>query len=156
MRAAGGAKSDWCIVTIEPNNVAETAGALSKRGARRVIQRSFVLMGRNKALRQKLRSVVLTTRWAVEDWGLEWTVLVAKGQLEFHRGHVGKAQVQVTWKAGEDFVAQLESGAAPSEGMQIECEPADRRNVDLLFQSFIETLRNVLADPIDDDGVRLV
>jgi hypothetical protein len=129
---------------------------LSKRGARRVIQRAVVLMGRDKALRQKLRSVELTTRWLIEDWGSEWTVIVDQGHIAFHRGHVGKPQVKFLWTTGDAFLSHLEPKSTPAEGFKLECEPALRRVVDMLFQPFLTTLRNVLADPVDDDGVRLV
>jgi len=139
-----------------PDNSGDTTTSLSKRGARRVIQRAFVLMGRDKALRLKLRSVELTTRWTVEEWGLEWTVIVAAGHFEFYRGRVGKAQVQVRWNAGGDFRAHLESGNAPGEGFQLDCKPAARRHMDVVFKAFLGSLRKVLEDPVDDDGVRLV
>jgi len=140
--------------TIVPNGE-EPVPSLSKRAARRVIQRAFVLIGRDKALRQKLRSGKLTTRWLVEDWGLEWTVIIAEGHLEFHRGHVGKAQVSFLWKSGDDFLGQIATGTNPGDGFELECEPALRRVVDSLFAAFGNTLKAVLADPVDDDGVRL-
>lgn len=140
----------------ESEHPREIPATLSKRGARRVIQRAVVLMGRDKALRQKLRSVQLTTRWMIEDWGSEWTIIVDQGHIEFHRGHVGKAQVSILWKTGEDFLAHLEAKSMPADEFELECEPALRRVVDLLFQTFTVTLRSVLADPVDDDGVRLV
>lgn len=145
-------------MTDRVNNLKETmpASALSKRAARRVIQRAFVLVGRDKALRQNLRSVVLTTRWMIEDWGLEWTVVVDEGHLEFHRGHVGKAQVSSIWKSGDDFLGQFVNGTSPGDGFELECEPALRRVVDLLFGAFGKKLKAVLDEPIDDDGVRLM
>lgn len=140
----------------ESENTRDIHSSLSKRGARRVIQRAVVLMGRDKALRQKLRSVELTTRWLIEDWGSEWTVIVDEGHIAFHRGHVGKAQVNFFWKTGDDFLAHLEAMQAPTEGFELECEPDMKRLVDTVFQAFLLTLRGVLADPVDDDGVRLV
>jgi hypothetical protein len=130
--------------------------ALSKRGARRVIQRATVLVGRERAIRQRLREVELTTRWRVEDWDLEWTVLLNHGRVEFHRGHVGKAQVNYVWQTGEGFRGQIESGIVPSRGFQYIGDPIWRRVVDPLFTAFAAALRRVLADPVDDDGVRLL
>jgi hypothetical protein len=112
-------------------------------------------MGRDKALRQRLKGVELTTRWMVEDWGLEWTVILDQGYLEFHRGHVGKAQVSFLWKTGEEFLGQIETGLIPGDGFELECEPALRRLIDLLLAGLCSTLKAVLADPVDDDGVRL-
>ena len=140
----------------ETDNTRAIPASLSKRGARRVIQRAVVLTGRDKALRQKLRSVELTTRWLIEDWGLEWTVVVDQGHIEFHRGHVGKAQVSILWKTGDEFLGHLETKSVPAGGFELECEPGLRRVVDMVFQAFLSTLRNVLADPVDDDGVRLL
>lgn len=133
-----------------------TVPALSKRGARRVIQRAFVLVGRERPIRQHIREVELNTQWAIEDWGLEWTVVVDHGRLEFHRGHVGKAQLTYTWETGEEFLAQVETGTASRDGFQLVADPIWRRVVDPVFNSFLTTLRAVLADPIDDDGVKLV
>ncbi|MBI4165243.1 MAG: hypothetical protein HY508_05860 [Acidobacteria bacterium] len=137
-------------------NSEEPVASLSKRGARRVIQRAFVLMGRDKALRQRLKGVELMTRWMVEDWGLEWTVIIDRGRVEFHRGHFGKAQVSFLWKTGDDFLGQVASGRDPGDGFGLECVPALRRVLDLLLAAFCSTLRTVLTDPVDDDGVRLV
>lgn len=130
--------------------------ALSKRGARRVIQRAFVLVGRERAIRQHIREVELNTHWAIEDWELEWTVAIDHGRLEFHRGHVGKAQVTYSWPTGEDFLTQVETGAAPRNEFQLVADPIWRRVIDPVFNSFLTVLRVVLADPIDDDGVRLL
>lgn len=140
----------------ETENTSAASNSLSKRGARRVIQRAVVLMGRDKALRQKVRSVDLTTRWLIEDWGLEWTVVVAQGHIEFHRGHVGKAQVNLFWKSGDEFLSHIEAQTNPAEGFVLECDPGMRRVVETVLQAFLGTLRAVLADPVDDAGVRLV
>lgn len=129
---------------------------LSKRAARRVIQRAFVLVGRDRTVRQNLRSVELNTRWAVFDWNLEWTVLIDRGHLEFHRGHVGKAQVGLSWKTGEGFLAHIETGSPLKDVFEMDCDPASRRVVDLLFNAFRGPLKKVLDDPVDDDGVRLM
>ena len=98
----------------------------------------------------------MTIRWLIEGWGLEWTVVVDQGHIAFHRGHVGKAQVSILWDTGDDFLAHLETKSVPTDGFELECEPPLRRVVDMVFQAFIGTLRNVLADHVDDDGVRLV
>src|SRR3990172_5540976 len=94
--------------TIEPE-VAHFP-SISKRGARRVIQRAFVLVGRDLAIRQYLRDVELNTRWTVEGWNLEWTVLVDRGRLDFHRGHVGRPDVTYAWRTSDEFFSQIETG----------------------------------------------
>ncbi len=130
--------------------------ALSKRGARRVIQRAFVLVGREKSIRKHLREVELNTRWAVEDWDFEWTVLLDHGRLEFHRGHVGKPQVNYIWRMGEEFLGHIESGVAPKDGFQFVGDLIWRRVVDPVFDSFATALRAVLTNPVDDDGEPLL
>jgi hypothetical protein len=130
--------------------------ALSKRGARRVIQRAFVLVGRERAIRQHVREVELNMQWVVEDWGLEWTVVIDHGRLEFHRGRVGKPQVSYIWETGERFLGQVETKAAPEKGFCFIADPVWRRVVEPVFNSFLTALRAVLADPVDDDGERLL
>jgi hypothetical protein len=121
-----------------------------------VIQRAFVLAGRDKHVRQHLREVKLNTRWRVEDWDLEWTVLYDHGRLEFHRGHVGRPQVSYTWATAAGFLEQIETGGAPKEGFESLGDPIWRRAVDPVFNAFAAALRAVLANPVDDDGVRLI
>jgi hypothetical protein len=129
---------------------------LSKRGARRAIQRAFVLVSRQRSIRQHLRAIELNTRWTVEDWELEWTVLLDHGRLEFHRGHIGKPQVEYAWQTAEGFFGHLGSGSAPEIGFQLVGDPVWRRVVDPVFKSFAAALRAVLAHPVDDDGARLL
>jgi len=50
---------------------AKTRHLAFKRAARRIIQRAFVLMGRDKVLRHQIRESESTTLWIVEDW--EWS-----------------------------------------------------------------------------------
>jgi hypothetical protein len=137
-------------------SVESAPASLSKRGARRVIQRAFVLMGRDRALRQKLRGTELATRWRVEDWDLEWTAVMAGGRFEFFRGQTGRAPVNIHWERGEDFLAQVRHGGTSFAGFSYHCDAAARRPLELVIQSFLTTLRRVLQNPIDDDGVRLI
>jgi hypothetical protein len=134
----------------------ETVPALSKRAARRVIQRAFVLVGRERAIRQHIREVELNTQWTVEDWGLEWTVQLAHGRLVFHRGHVGRPQVSYIWETGEGFMGHVESRILPEQGFRLVADPIWRRVVEPVFNSFLTAVRAVLADPVDDDGKRLL
>jgi hypothetical protein len=125
---------------------------ISKRGARRVIQRAFVLVGREKAIRQHLREVELVSHWSLEDWGLEWTVVLDHGAVEFHRGRVGRANVKYSWPNAANFFAQVQSGVAPTEGLQFESHPAHARTFEAVFAAFHSALRDVLRDPVDDSG----
>ncbi|MBZ5514960.1 MAG: hypothetical protein LAN62_08975 [Acidobacteriia bacterium] len=130
--------------------------ALSKRGARRAIQRAFVLVGRERAIRQHLREAELTTLWVIEDWDLKWTVVINHGRLEFHRGQVGKAQVSYCWQTGEGFLGQIATGTAPKDEFQLVSDPVWRRMVDPVFDAFASALRTVFSNPVDDDGERLL
>jgi hypothetical protein len=141
--------------TVEPVN-AVSFRALSKRGARRVIQRAFVLVGRDRAVRQHLRSARLTTLWAVEDWGLEWTVGLNRGKFEFHRGKTGQPQLTFRWQTAEEFSRQMETGVVGKDAVDSGDDPALRRFIDPVWAAFRRHLRNVLANPIDEDGERLV
>jgi hypothetical protein len=130
--------------------------ALSKRGARRVIQRAFVLVGRDRAIRQNLRKVELNIHWTIQDWELDWTVFIDRGRLEFHRGHVGKAQVHYVWQTGEDFLGQIATRVMPKDGFELVCDPAWRRVVEPVFNAFCAALHAVLRDPADDEGEPLL
>ena len=137
-------------------NDQEVSTSLSKRAARRLIQRAIVLLGRDKIFRQRIRNVQLNTCWSVEDWDLEWTVALSQGHPEFYRGHTGPVQSRLKWEFGEEFLAQVETGKHPGHGFELECDPAARTIVGVLLSRFCATLKSVLADPVDDDGVRLV
>lgn len=139
-------------VVIEPPHFP----SLSKRAARRVIQRALVLVGRNRVTRQTLRPVELNSLWMIEDWDLDWTVLIERGRPEFQRGRVGRPQVILQWRTAEDFFHHVESGTAPEGSHYFEGDANWRRPLDLIFKAFAKALRAVLADPIDDDGQRLV
>lgn len=140
--------------TIQPET--PRFDTLSKRGARRVIQRALVLVGRNRAVRQNLRAVELNSLWMIEDLDLDWTVLIERGRPEFHRGRVGHPQVILRWRMGEDFFHHIESGA-PREGSYVfEGEASWRRVIDTVFNAFAKALRTVLVDPVGDDGERLL
>jgi hypothetical protein len=130
--------------------------ALSKRGARRAIQRAFVLVGRERAIRQHLREAELTTLWVIEDWGLEWTVVFDHGKLEFHRGRAGKPRLTYTWRTSDNFFGRIE--AAVSDAGRAECagDPAVRKFAEPVFAAFAIALRTVLANPVDDDGEPLL
>ena len=129
--------------------------SLSKRGARRVIQRAHVLIGRDKGFRQRTRGLALNTQWTIEDWDLEWTALLAEGRLESYRGHTGRPQISFRWKTGEDFMSHVESGRTPGDGFRLECQAADKVVAELLLARFCATLKSVVINPVDDAGVRL-
>ena len=139
---------------IEPETA--RSPALSKRAARRVIQRAFVLVGRDKNIRQHLREASLNTLWTIEDWGLEWTVTVERGRFEFHRGRTGRPQVTYSWLRAEDFFNQVETGASNPEAFQCQGGREVQRLLGPVFLAFAKSLSGVLQHPFDDDGERLV
>src|SRR5580704_7076422 len=86
----------------------DPATSLSKRAARRIIQRAFVLMGRDKVLRHQIRESEITTLWAVEDWEMEWTVFLHRGRFEIERRPAKKPDVTLTWPTAEEFFGQVD------------------------------------------------
>ena len=134
----------------------DPATSLSKRAARRIIQRAFVLMGRDKILRQQIRGSAITTLWIVEDWELEWTVFLRHGRFEVERRPAKHPAVTLSWPTAEEFFQQVDrSGEAP---VQVQILPAQehRRFFETLLRGFFACLRHVLANPVDDVGESLL
>jgi hypothetical protein len=134
----------------------DPAPVLSKRAARRIIQRAFVLMGRDKALRQQIRESKLTTLWIVEDWELEWTVHLHHGRFEVERRPAKHPDVTLRWATAEEFFQQ--AGRADGASGQVQIIPAQerRRFLETLLRGFFTCLRRVLINPIDDVGESLL
>src|SRR5579863_2907297 len=86
--------------------VQDPATCLSKRAARRIIQRTFVLMGKDKVLRQQIRESQTTTLWIIEDWDLEWTVFLHHGRFELERRSAKHPDVTLSWPTAEEFFRQ--------------------------------------------------
>jgi len=144
---------------MKPTNIETEAAqfpALSKRAARRVIQRAFVLVGREKSIRQHLREASLNSLWRIEDWGFEWTVTLEHGKFEFHRGRTGRAQATYTWQRAEDFFKQMEMGASNPQSFCCEGSREVQRLLGPVFTAFTKSLSGVLQHPFDDDGERLL
>ncbi len=134
----------------------DPATTLSKRAARRVIQRAFVLMGRDKALRQQIRESNITTLWIVEDWELEWTVFLHRGKFEVERRPAKHPDVTLTWSTAEAFFGQIERSGQANVQVQILPAQQHRRFFETLLCGFFGCLRHVLANPVDDVGESLV
>lgn len=130
--------------------------ALSKRAARRLIQRAFVLVGRERSVRQHLREANVTTLWVLEDWGLEWTVVLNHGKLEFRRGQAGEPRLTFVWRTAEEFFSQIEGGLIAEGAFECLGSPALRKFSEPVYAAFAASLRAVLANPVDDEGERLV
>jgi hypothetical protein len=128
----------------------------SKRAARRLIQRAFVLLGRDKRVRQHLREAHLTTLWIIQDWELAWTVVLERGRLKFERRPAKQADLSLTWRTAADFFGQVEA-RVPAEGLlELEGSQESRRFCGPVLNGFLCSLRHVLSNPVDDKGESLV
>jgi hypothetical protein len=129
---------------------------LSKRAARRIIQRAFVLMGREKTLRQQIRESELATLWTIEDWDLEWTVFLHRGRFQAERRPVKHPDVTLTWATAKEFFEQAEQPDATLG--QVRVIPAQERHrfFESLLRGFFTCLRHVLSNPVDDQGESLL
>lgn len=132
------------------------ASSLSKRAARRIIQRAFVLMGRDKVLRQQIRESEVITLWIIHDWEMEWTVFLHRGRFEVERRPAKHPDVTLSWATAEEFFGQVDCPAQASIKAQILPEPERRRFFDTVLRGFFEYLRHVLAHPVDDMGESLL
>lgn len=141
----------------EANELEMTSGRpeLSKRAARRLIQRAFVLVGRERAVRQHWREAELTTLWVLGDWDLEWTIVLHRGKLEFDRRPTRKPDVTLSWPTAEGFFQWIESNLQVAEGFTIEGTPESCRLAEVICRAFRTKMGQVLHFPFDDDGVRL-
>ena len=98
----------------------------SKRAARRILQRAFVLTGRDKQLRQHIREARLTTLWILEDWDLVWTVIIDRGKIEFERRPAKHPHLTLSWKTANEFFSDASlSSRSRSRGRGIR-PPSDQ------------------------------
>ena len=134
----------------------DPATSLSKRATRRIIQRTFVLMGRDKVLKQQIRESEITTLWIIEDWELEWTVFLHRGRFEIERRPAKHPDVTLSWPTAADFFRQVDSSGNTDVQAQIVPEQNRRRFFETLLRGFFATLRNVLANPVDGAGESLL
>jgi len=134
----------------------DPASSLSKRAARRIIQRAFVLVGRDKVLRQQIRESEITTLWIVEDWELEWTVFLRRGKFEIERRSAKHPDVTLSWPTAEEFFQQVDRSGEANVQVQILPAQEHRRFFETLLRGFFVCLRHVLANPVDDFGESLL
>jgi hypothetical protein len=134
----------------------DPATSLSKRAARRIIQRTFVLMGKDRILRQQIRESRITTLWIVEDWELEWTVFLHRGKFELERRPARHPDVTLSWPTAEDFFRQVDRTGDANVEVQILPEQEHRRFLETLLRGFFAYLRHVLANPVDALGESLL
>jgi hypothetical protein len=134
----------------------DPATSLSKRAARRIIQRTFVLMGKDKTIKQLIRESDMTTVWIVEDWELEWTVLLQRGKFEVERRQAKHPDVTLYWPTAVEFFNQVDRPSSTNIQVQITPEPDQKRFYDTLLRGFFSTLRRVLENPVDAVGQNLL
>ena len=134
----------------------DPATSLSKRAARRIIQRAFVLMGRDKILRHQIRESELTTLWTIEEWELEWTVFLNRGRFEVERRPAKHPDVTLTWTTAAEFFRQAERGDGDIEHIQIVPAQERHRFFETLLRGFFTCLRRVLMNPVNDVGDSLL
>jgi len=132
----------------------DPATSLSKRAARRIIQRAFVLMGRDKILRHQIRESELSTVWAIEDWQLEWTVFFHRGRFEVERRLAKHPDVSLAWSTARQFFDQVDR--FDPAAVQMLPANAPHRFFDTLVRGFFANLRHVLMNPVDDAGESLL
>ncbi len=101
----------------------------SKRAARRIIQRAFVLTGRDRQLRQHIREVQLTTLWSLDDWELVWTVVIDRGKIEFERRPAKHPDMTLSWQTADEFFSRASRsfrtrrGTFPPSGVESAIPP---------------------------------
>lgn len=140
----------------ETLHLQDPATSLSKRAARRIIQRAFVLMGRDKVLRRLIRECEITTLWVVEDWQMEWTAIFHRGKFEVERRPAKHPDVTLSWPTAEEFFRQVDRAAGAEVEVEMVPPHHHRRLFEPLLRGFFANLRHVLANPVDDVGESLL
>lgn len=130
--------------------------SFSKRAARRMIQRAFVLAGRDRNVRQHTRSARIATLWVLEDWEFDWTVILDRGRVSIERRPVKRPDLTLTWPSAAGFFRLIEAGGDAEAEIKREGDPAAWAKARPLLHAFCTCLREVLADPVDENGVSLV
>jgi len=128
----------------------------SKRAARRLIQRAFVLTGRDKQLRQHIREARFTTLWILEDWGLVWTVIIDRGKIEFERRPARQPDLTLSWQTADEFLSCARESASPESRLELAGSIELRRVASHLLKSFFAHLGHVLRNPVDGAGESLL
>lgn len=125
---------------------------LSKRAARRMIQRAIVLLGRDRHIHQHVREARMVTLWMLEDWKFAWTVEFDRGKVHFERRPAKRPDLTLTWQAAEQFFRQIASGGLAEEGFEVEGEASLRRFLLPIWRAFGKIMSGVLQNPFDDEG----
>lgn len=138
--------------TAASESPATEAPQLSKRAARRLIQRALVLVDRDRHVRQHVREAGVRILWIIEDWRFAWTVVIERGKIHFERRPAKKPDLTLSWQTADGFFRQIETGAPLSEGFEMTGNLNLRRFSEPVYQAFCNELRKVLRYPFDEDG----
>ncbi len=140
---------------IEPETLHDSP-PLSKRAARRLIQRAWVLVGRERHVREHIRAANSITLWVLEDWKFSWTVVLDRGKIHFERRPAKKPDLTLTWPTAAGFFTQIENGGPAEPGFEMTGNTELRRLLEPICRAYCETLRGVLQNPIDEVGESLL
>jgi len=128
----------------------------SKRAARRLIQRAFVLVGRDRHVRDHLRAASMVTLWVLEDWKLAWTVGMDRGKIHFERRPAKRPDLTLTWRTAEGFFKQIQTGCRAKDSPEICGDASLRKLVESVLKAFCASLSALLRNPIDEVGESLL
>jgi hypothetical protein len=128
----------------------------SKRAARRILQRAFVLTGRDKQFRQHIREARVTTLWVLEDWDLVWSVMLDRGKIEFERRPAKRPDLTFRWPTAQEFFLLPGARRLPESSSPGAVDPVLRRLASLFLQCFLGHLGHVLRHPVDGAGESLL
>jgi hypothetical protein len=143
-------------MTHSENGSNESSLPPSKRAARRIIQRAFVLTGRDRQLRQHIREARLTTLWILEDWDLVWTVIIDHGKIAFERRPAKHPDLTLSWQTASEFFSCAREGALPESRLELAGNIELRRVASNLLKCFLGHLGYVLRNPVDGAGESLL
>ncbi|HEV2350223.1 MAG TPA: hypothetical protein VG028_10310 [Terriglobia bacterium] len=129
--------------------------SLSKRAARRLFQRAFVLAGRDRNVRQHIREAHCALLWMIEDWDFAWTIFLDKGKIEFDRRPTKRPDLTLSWPTAEEFFKQVEKGSRKDDAPARTGDSSVWKFAQPVYSGFCAALRQVLRDPVDENGVRL-
>jgi hypothetical protein len=128
----------------------------SKRAALRILQRAFVLTGRDRQLRQHIREARFTTLWVLEDWDLVWTVIIDRGKIEFERRPAKHPDLTLSWQTANEFFSCARESASPESCLELAGNLELRRVASNLLKCFLGHLGHVLRNPVDGAGESLL
>jgi hypothetical protein len=121
-----------------------------------MIQRAFVLAGRDRNVRQHTRSASIATLWVLEDWEFDWTVILDRGRVRVERRPVKRPDLTLSWQSAADFFQLIEAGGDAEADIKREGDSAAWAMARPLLHAFCASLRQVVADPVDENGVSLL